>query len=175
MPQSERFRVPSATKRRRKVPVAGSWLNPSSRVSTMAATDVSDRNKRYLAGRAASRRETAMLSELRQAIERQTVPPRVASSIASSSVSGRPFSQIEKKARRAIKSGELEAARDLAAQYQRRLSEARSTIEAARAIGARVNKQVDTRARLQRDRLDNLRAQLRKAYRKREREQAKNG
>ena len=129
-------------------------------MSSMTAADVSDKAKFQLASRAARRPEVEMLRELRTAIESNTLEPRLARTIAQSSVSGRAYSKSYKNARKAIKQGDIAGARGQARQFEARLSEAAKTIEAARNAGAKVPAKFNKQASIHRDNLNALYAQI---------------
>jgi hypothetical protein len=135
-------------------------------MSAMTAADVTDRNKRMLASRAAQRAELSLLSDLRQSIEMGVVPPKVASSIAHSAIGGRRYSNMERATRRALKTGDLDKARQIAGTYRERLAEANLTIAAAKNSGARLRNDIYTYARLRQQRLNAMKGQIAKAYKK---------
>lgn len=136
-------------------------------LSTMTASDVEVNAKRALAGRAAQR-GTAMLSQLRRAIESNALEPKVSSTIAASAMGGRAYSSMVRSARGALRQGDLDGARSLARDFQNRLNEARLTVEAARNAGARVNSKVFTTAKLHQQTLYQLRAQIAREIKRRE-------
>ena len=94
------------------------------------------------------------------AIETNTLDPRIARTIAQSSVSGRPYSRTYKDARKALRQGDLGAARAQARRFERRLVEASKTIDAARAAGAKVPAKYNKQASIHRDNLNALYAQI---------------
>jgi len=129
-------------------------------MSSMTSADVTDRAKYQLASRAARRPEIEMLQELRAAIESNTLEPRLARTIAQSSVSGKPYGQAYKRARRALKSNDARGAQAQAKVFQARLAEATKTIAAARAAGAKVPPKVSKQASIHRENLQNLLRQI---------------
>jgi hypothetical protein len=86
--------------------------------------------------------------------------PDVAATIARSAVANRTYGQLERQARRALKAGDLSSARQLAAAYYDRLNETEQTLAAARNVGAKLPADLATLSRLQRNRLDALRAHI---------------
>ena len=118
-----------------------------------------------LAGRAAQR-DLPLLQEMRQAIESNVVSPKVASTIAHSALGSRSFSRLEKKARRALKQGDVDQARTMASRYQQRVAETKRTITAARNSGAKLRNDTNTRLRLYEQRLNALRGQIVKTIKK---------
>ena len=141
-------------------------------LETLSAADVSERSKRMLVSRAAARPETPILIELRRAMDNGTMTPRVAATVARSSVNARPFRTIEKAMRRAIVSGDFAKAHALSGEYMIRLTEARKTIASARALGARVSPQADKQAGIHADRLRDRLLELARAKRKAEKKAA---
>jgi len=135
-------------------------------LSTISAVDVNDRTKGVLAGRAAQRADTSMLAGLRNAIQSNTLPPRISSVIARNAMSGRAYGVMEKQARKALKTGDVAAAQDLAKRYEARLAEASKTVQAARTTGAHVPGDVNTQGTLYKQRLAMLLAQIRKVAEK---------
>lgn len=144
-------------------------------LTTVTAGDVHERNKRWVAGQAARRRELGMLSELRQAIESNVVSPKVATTVAHGSIWNREYGRLFKRARKAARSGDLAEARQLATQYHARLSEAQRTVQAARNSGAKINPIVDTTAKQRRQQLDQLRAEIRRRAKALAKKQAQDG
>jgi hypothetical protein len=142
-------------------------------LATMTAPDVSDVNKRWIAGQAARRSEVSMLKELRHAIESNTVSPRVATSVAYSSMNGGPYRTFTHHARRAMRDGDLATAKDLATQYYARLEEAQRTVEAARNAGATLQPRLATTARGLQQGLDELRRQIARRQKQLEKQAAK--
>ena len=142
-------------------------------MSSMTSADVSNKAKFQLASRAARRPEVEMLRELRTAIETNTLEPRLARTIAQSSVNGRAYSKSYKNARKAIKKGDIAGARGQAKQFEARLSEAAKTIDAARNAGAKVPAKYNKQASIHRDNLNALYAQIaRKAQQLKKRAEA---
>ena len=96
-------------------------------------------------------------------------------SIAASSVGGRAYHNLRRGAWNAVKQGDLGKAQQLARQYEARLAEANRTIKAARATGAKLPKDLNTRATLMRQQLNQVLARIGQEYRKRQKqaEQAK--
>jgi hypothetical protein len=126
----------------------------------LTAADVDDRAKRTLAARATQRSELNVLTELRHGIEAGRLGPDVAATVARSAVANRAYGQLERQARRALKAGDLPAARQLATAYYERLSETDQTLAAARSRGAKLPGDIGALKELQRKRLDTLRAQI---------------
>jgi len=141
-------------------------------LSAVNANDIPDRTKALLASRAAQRKELSMLQDLRSAIESNTLSERVIRSVATSSIRGRAYSVLRKQAWSAIKKGNLGEAQKLAKSYEARLAEAAKTIKAARATGAKLPRNLATRATLMRQQLNEVLARIRAAHRKRERQAA---
>ncbi|MHC4550046.1 MAG: hypothetical protein ACYTEZ_14840 [Planctomycetota bacterium] len=139
-------------------------------LSSLTAADVDERSKRLLASRA-TQRELPLLAEMRHAVESNIVSPRIASTIAHSAVGGRAYMHLERAARRAVKQGDLNKARGIAHRYRQRLGEAQLTITAARNMGARLRNDINTHARLRQQRLDALRWQIGKAFKKQQQAQ----
>ena len=110
-----------------------------------------------------------MLQDLRSAIESNTLPERVTRSIASSAIGGRAYSVLRKQAWNAIKKGNLGQAQKLAKSYEARLAEAAKTIQAARATGAKLPRNIGPRTTLARQELNMVLARIGAAYRKRAR------
>ena len=127
---------------------------------SLTSADVTDRAKYQLASRAARRPEIEMLEQLRTAIESNTLEPRLARTIAQSSVSGRPYGMAFKNARRSLKANDVRGAQEQAKQFQARLAEANKTIAAARAAGAKVPPKVSKQASIHRENLQNLLRQI---------------
>ena len=137
--------------------------------STLTTGDVHDRTKRMLAGQAAQRPELGMLQELRRAIETNTMPAPVAGAVAHNAVGGRAFHQMQRDARQALRAGDLDGARELATQFHARIDEAHKTVGAARTAGAQVSRKADTTLQLHRQTLDQLRAEIAREIKRRER------
>jgi len=135
-------------------------------LDTLSAVDVNERSKRMLVSRAAARPETQILIELRHAMDNGTMTPRVAATVARSSVNARPFRKIENAMRVATKSGDFATARHLSSEYMIRLNEARQTIASARTLGARVSPQADKQAGIHADRLRDRLRELARAQQK---------
>jgi hypothetical protein len=132
-------------------------------VASLTAADVSDGAKRMLAGRAATRAELPMLTELQHGIEAGIYSKPVASAIAQSAVGNRAYRQIERQARHALKAGDLDKARALATDYHQWIATTQQTIDAAQRMGAPLKKELPTYMKLQQQRLDTIRNQIAKA------------
>ncbi|MCK6458420.1 MAG: hypothetical protein L6Q95_00825 [Planctomycetes bacterium] len=132
-------------------------------VANLTAADVSDPAKRMLAQRAAQRAELPMLQELKRGVEAGIYSKSVAATVAQSAVANRAYGRIERDAKRALKSGDLDRARALASDYHQWLTTTQQTIEAAQRMGAPLRKDLPTYVKLQQQRLDSLRNQIAKA------------
>ncbi|HEX5138776.1 MAG TPA: hypothetical protein VFY93_17520 [Planctomycetota bacterium] len=132
-------------------------------VANLTAADVSDGAKRMLAGRAATRAELSMLTELQHGIEAGIYSKPVAATIAQSAVGNRAYRQIEREARRALKAGDLDKARALATDYHQWITATQQTVEAAQRMGAPLRRELPTYMKLQQQRLFTIRNQIAKA------------
>jgi adenylosuccinate synthase len=126
-----------------------------------------------MAGRAAQRAELDMLTDLRSAIESNTLPPRVSSTIARSAMGGSRYGRMERSARRAVKTGDLARAQNIAKSYQSRLVEAQKTVNAAKVAGAKLPSDIQTRAKLYSQRLKDINTYINKTYYKQQKQKAK--
>lgn len=135
-------------------------------VANLTATDVADGAKQLLARRAAQRAEIPMLTELRNGIQAGIFTKSVAATVAQSAVANRAYGRIEREARKALKSGDLGRARELAGDYYEWLSLTQQTVDAARAMGAPLRKDLGAYVNLQQQRLDTLRRQIAQALQK---------
>ncbi|MHC4931294.1 MAG: hypothetical protein ACYTGV_03790 [Planctomycetota bacterium] len=143
-------------------------------LNSITAPDIPDRTKSLMAGRAAQRAELDMLTDLRSAIESNTLPPRVSTTIARSAMGGSRYGRMERSARKAVRKGDLAKAQTIAKSYQSRLVEAQKTVNAAKVAGAKVPKDLQTRATLYKQRLDGINAYINKTYYKQQKQKAKN-
>lgn len=132
-------------------------------VASLTAPDVSDGAKRLLARRAAQRAELPMLVELKRGVEAGIYSKDVAATVAQSAVGNRAYGRLEREAKRALKSGDVARARELATDYHQWLTATQQTIEAAQRMGAKLRKDLPTYVTLQKQRLDSLRNQIAKA------------
>jgi hypothetical protein len=132
-------------------------------VANLTAADVGEGAKRMLAQRAAQRAELPMLAELKRGVEAGIYSKSVAATVAQSAVANRAYGRIERDAKRALKSGDLDRARDLASDYHQWLTTTQQTIEAAQRMGASLRKDLPMYVKLQQQRLDSLRQQIAKA------------
>jgi len=135
-------------------------------VAHLTAADVSDGAKQMLARRAAQRAELPMLAELKHGIEAGIYSKDVAATVAHSAVANRAYGRIEREAKKALKSGDLDRARSLASDYHQWLNTTEQTVEAARRMGAPLRKDLPAYTNLQRQRLDALRQQIAQALKR---------
>jgi len=135
-------------------------------VANLTAADVSDGAQRMLARRATQRGELPMLTELRQGVDAGIYSKGVAATIAQSAVGNRVYSRLERDARRAMKSGDLDRARSIATDYYQWMNETEQTVAGAQRMGAPLSKNLPAYMKLQQQRLDTLRNQIAQAVKK---------
>jgi hypothetical protein len=140
-------------------------------VAHLTAADVGNDAKHMLAKRAAQRAELPMLAELKHGIEAGIYSKDVAATVAHSAVANRAYGRIEREARKALKTGDLDRARSLASDYHQWLSTTEQTVEAARRMGAPLRKDLPAYTNLQRQRLDSLRQQIAQALKRQQQAQ----